>query len=234
MKSQSFQVRAIQNQIAACLRLITAKVKSAILRLIDLESQLEAAMNQQLLSPEQEYLAAIQEKKQANQENKNGEFFWGFSAETAENKVVELCQKHKCQPSRKLLEIAVNSINSGSKCSVWTLERNVKRALEHWERMAQWEKEAEAQWVEAEKEHDNNPITKIIAEIEGNGFSANLWEKYGKVRIYVYDCFGTDCGYVDCTNAGNIKDMTNTDGIVGSIIKNLGGLKNAISKEGVY
>lgn len=47
MKAQSFQVRALQHQIAACLRLIAAKVKSAVLRLIDLEEKLEVAMSRQ-------------------------------------------------------------------------------------------------------------------------------------------------------------------------------------------
>lgn len=218
----SFQIRVIKNQIQACLREIARGVKHYVDSLVVLEGKLEdlkQRKQKQAMTPEQEYLVDIQEKKQANQENKNGEFFWGFSTETAENKVVELCQKYKCQPSKELLEIAVNSINMGFKCSVWTLEKNVKRALKHWERVAQWEKEAEAKWAEAEKEHDNSPITKIIAEIENNGFSTNLWEKHGKVRIYVYDCFGSDCGYVDMTNG--VKDMTNTDGIVSDIIKNL-------------
>ena len=48
MKAQSFQVRTIKNQIAACLRLIALRVKSAILKLVDLEQKLEVAMNQQL------------------------------------------------------------------------------------------------------------------------------------------------------------------------------------------
>lgn len=48
MKAQSFQVRTLKNQIAACLRLIAAKVKSAVLRLIDLENQLEVAMSKQM------------------------------------------------------------------------------------------------------------------------------------------------------------------------------------------
>ncbi|MFM8004703.1 MAG: hypothetical protein ACKO86_07100, partial [Dolichospermum sp.] len=103
-------------------------------------------------------------------------------------------QKYKCQPSEELLLIAVNSINSGSKCSVWTLEKNVKRALEHWERVAQWEKEAEAKWAEAEEAHTNSPITKIIQAIEENELVANLWEKYGKVRIYINDRFGEKLG----------------------------------------
>lgn len=174
------------------------------------------------MTPEQEYLAAIEEKKIENSANKSGEFFWGFSQETAENTVVELCQKYKCSPSQELLQIAVDSINMGRKCSVWTLEKNVKRALEHWERMAQWEKEAESTWAEAERKHDNSPVVKIMSEIENNGFSANLWEKHGKTRIYVKDCFGSDCGYVDCTDTASIKDMTATDGLVSSIIKKLG------------
>ncbi|MFM5933528.1 MAG: hypothetical protein ACKPKT_05295 [Dolichospermum sp.] len=48
MKAQSFQVRTLKHQIQACLRLIALHVKSAILRLIDLESQLEVAMNEQI------------------------------------------------------------------------------------------------------------------------------------------------------------------------------------------
>jgi hypothetical protein len=47
MKAQSFQVRSLKHQITACLRLVAAKVKSAVLRLIDLESQLEVAMSKQ-------------------------------------------------------------------------------------------------------------------------------------------------------------------------------------------
>ena len=39
MKPQSFQVRDLKNKIAACLRLIGLKVKSAVLRLIDLEER---------------------------------------------------------------------------------------------------------------------------------------------------------------------------------------------------
>lgn len=48
MKAQSFQVRSLKHQIAACLKLIAAKVKSAVLKLIDLESRLEEAMSEQL------------------------------------------------------------------------------------------------------------------------------------------------------------------------------------------
>lgn len=48
MKAQSFQVRSLKNQIAACVRLIKLHVKSAILKLVDLEQKLEAAMNEQL------------------------------------------------------------------------------------------------------------------------------------------------------------------------------------------
>lgn len=171
------------------------------------------------MTPEREYLSAIQEKKQANQENRNGEFFWGFSQETAENQVVELCQKYNCLPSKELLQIAVDSINMGRKCSVQTLERNIKRALEHWARVAQWEKEAEAKWTKAEAEHDI--ILVIMEEIENNGFPTRLWEKHGKTRIYVNDCLGSSCGYV-CVDGTGIKDCTETDGIVASILRDLG------------
>jgi hypothetical protein len=183
--------------------------------------RLEEKMNN--LTPEQEYLALIAEKKTANDANKNGgEFFWGFSSEQAENTVVELCQKHKCQPSQELIRIAHDSINRGSKGLIWTLERNIKRHLEHLERMSQWEKEAESKAIAAEKAHDESPITKIFSEIENNGFSCNLWEKYGKVRIYVYDCFGSDCGYIDCSDISNIQDKTQTEGLVSAILRNLG------------
>jgi hypothetical protein len=47
---QSFQVRTLKNQIAACLRLIALHVKSAILKLVDLEAKLEAAMSEQILN----------------------------------------------------------------------------------------------------------------------------------------------------------------------------------------
>ncbi|MFM6312447.1 MAG: hypothetical protein ACKPGB_30110 [Dolichospermum sp.] len=53
MKAQSFQIRTLKHQIQACLRLIALHVRSAILRLIDLESQLEVAMNQQLDNKEE-------------------------------------------------------------------------------------------------------------------------------------------------------------------------------------
>ncbi|MFM8004799.1 MAG: hypothetical protein ACKO86_07590, partial [Dolichospermum sp.] len=58
MKAQSFAIRTLKHQIQACLRLIALHVRSAILRLIDLESQLEVAMNEQL-TPEKEYLAEV-------------------------------------------------------------------------------------------------------------------------------------------------------------------------------
>lgn len=48
MKAQSFTVRTLKNQIAACLRLIALRVKSAILKLIDLENQLEVAVQEQI------------------------------------------------------------------------------------------------------------------------------------------------------------------------------------------
>jgi hypothetical protein len=48
MKAQSLQVRTLKNQIAACLRLIALHVRSAILKLVDLEAKLEAAMSEQL------------------------------------------------------------------------------------------------------------------------------------------------------------------------------------------
>ena len=41
---QSFEIRTIKGQIAACLRLIRLKAKAAVLRLIELEAQLEAAI----------------------------------------------------------------------------------------------------------------------------------------------------------------------------------------------
>ena len=43
----SLQVSTLKNQIAACLRLIALRVKSAILRLLKLENQLEEAMTKQ-------------------------------------------------------------------------------------------------------------------------------------------------------------------------------------------
>jgi hypothetical protein len=48
MKAQSFQVRILKNQIAACLRLIALHVRSAILKLVDLENKLENAMSEQI------------------------------------------------------------------------------------------------------------------------------------------------------------------------------------------
>jgi hypothetical protein len=47
MKVQSFKVLSLKHQIQSCLRLIIGKVKSAIIRLLDLESALEAALNEQ-------------------------------------------------------------------------------------------------------------------------------------------------------------------------------------------
>lgn len=41
---QSFEIRTLKGQIAACLRLIRLKAKAAVLRLIELEAQLEAAI----------------------------------------------------------------------------------------------------------------------------------------------------------------------------------------------
>lgn len=58
MKAQSFQIRALQHQIAACLRLIAVKVKSAVLRLIDLEEKLEVAMSEQL-AKEPKYIQLV-------------------------------------------------------------------------------------------------------------------------------------------------------------------------------
>lgn len=48
MKAQSLEVRTLKNQIDACLRLVALRFKSAILRLLDLESQLEKAMQEQI------------------------------------------------------------------------------------------------------------------------------------------------------------------------------------------
>ena len=48
MKAQSLEVRTLKNQIAACLRLIALRFKSAILRLLKLENQLEEAMKEQM------------------------------------------------------------------------------------------------------------------------------------------------------------------------------------------
>ena len=48
MKAKSFAVRTPKNQIAACLRLIALHVRSAILKLIDLENQLEVAVQDQI------------------------------------------------------------------------------------------------------------------------------------------------------------------------------------------
>ncbi|MFM6247545.1 MAG: hypothetical protein ACKPEQ_00095, partial [Dolichospermum sp.] len=107
----------------------------------------------------------------------------------------------------------------GSKCSVWTLEKNVKRALEHWERVARWEKEAEAKWAEAEEAHTNSPITKIIQAIDENDdLDANLWEKYGKVRIYVNGRFGEKLGYVDLTDIKKPKFWLEADASIAETI----------------
>jgi hypothetical protein len=47
---QSFQIRTLKGQIAACLRLISLRAKAAVLRLIELEAQLEAAIAAQFQS----------------------------------------------------------------------------------------------------------------------------------------------------------------------------------------
>ncbi|MFM6198326.1 MAG: hypothetical protein ACKPE1_04125 [Dolichospermum sp.] len=66
MKAQSFQVRTLKHQIQACLRLIALHVRSAILRLIDLESQLEVAMNEQLDNKEKIVSEMIRIDKELN------------------------------------------------------------------------------------------------------------------------------------------------------------------------
>lgn len=214
----SFKIRTIKHQIQVCLQAIKNGLKSFVDRLCVLEAQLESM----IMTPEQEYLLAIQKNIEANQTNHNGEFFWGFSSETAENQVVEICQKHKCKPSQELIQIAYNSINCGTKGFMSTLENNIKKHLSHLERMAKWEKEAEPKWVEAEKEHDSSPVTKIMTEIQNNGFSASLWEKHGKTRIYIHDCFGSDCGYVDLTDKPVF--CLNDGGIVQAIVENILGV----------
>jgi hypothetical protein len=50
MVVQSFEVRTLRGQIAACLRLIALKAKAAVLRLIELEENLEAAIAAQFQS----------------------------------------------------------------------------------------------------------------------------------------------------------------------------------------
>ena len=44
MKTQSIEVRTIKHQIQACLKLIELKVRSAVLRLLDLEEKLKKAI----------------------------------------------------------------------------------------------------------------------------------------------------------------------------------------------
>ena len=61
MKSQSFQVRSLKHQIAACLKLIELKVKSAILRLLDIEGQLEVAMEEQLVEEQLDSFKKLKE-----------------------------------------------------------------------------------------------------------------------------------------------------------------------------
>lgn len=61
MKAQSFQVRDLKNKIAACLRLIAAKVKSAILRLLELEEQLKVAMEEQLVEEQLDSFKKLKE-----------------------------------------------------------------------------------------------------------------------------------------------------------------------------
>ncbi|MFM6607133.1 MAG: hypothetical protein ACKPH3_24185, partial [Dolichospermum sp.] len=66
MKAQSFAIRTLKHQIQACLRLIALHVRSAILRLIDLENQLEVAMNQQLDNKEEIVSEMIRIDKELN------------------------------------------------------------------------------------------------------------------------------------------------------------------------
>ena len=91
MKAQSFQVRDLKNKIAACLRLIALNVKSAVLRLLDMEQQLELAMRDQLniiqkyapgvvrgsrLSEKNSYRKQQQARHDMNEVLKNNGFHW--------------------------------------------------------------------------------------------------------------------------------------------------------------
>ena len=50
MKTQSIEVRTLKHQIASCLKLIELKVRSAVLRLLDLEEQLKKELKKAMMT----------------------------------------------------------------------------------------------------------------------------------------------------------------------------------------
>ena len=149
MKSQSFQVRDLKNKIAACLKLIGLKVKSAVLRLLDLEQKLEEAMSEQL-----SFMDVLKNELSSYNKPASWEDYGStLTQERAENLIVEIWRKLKESPSPEAISIAYDNIKS-VKGSKWGFHQNIKQAIKHYEQMAIWEKEAEVKFVDAEKQAD--------------------------------------------------------------------------------
>ena len=67
MKSQSIEVRTIKHQIQSCLKLIKLKVKSAVLRLLDLEERLNKELKKMMMtSPKQLPIKKVYKKDVVN------------------------------------------------------------------------------------------------------------------------------------------------------------------------
>lgn len=72
----------------------------------------------------------------------------------------------------------------------------------------------------AKKATSENPIDKIILDCNDNGLSCKEWSNYGKKRLYLYDEFGEDFGYIDITKTPESKATGEYAGLVKAIVAN--------------
>ena len=150
MKPQSFQVRDLKNKIAACLRLIGLKVKSAVLRLIDLQEKLEEAMTEQIKPWIKEVSDSINEIMESRK-SPNGAYDF-IDCEKAARWVAEVIEKYGCGMDEDLIKLAFNSITRQKPS-----EYKFRQELDDQLRYIEWMKPSKGQeqaWADAEKQAD--------------------------------------------------------------------------------
>ena len=202
MKTQSFQVRTLKNQIQACLRLIELKVKSAVLRLLELEEQLREELKKAM----PETTKTLNEK-----------------AQLIKDRLILGLNKWECDENPRLVKETLAVINECNDSEYWIkwgyeliTERNwksngfavISKAIRN------YAKKKVARLL------SSDPIDTMYQDLNDAGLSVKEWENYGKKRLYLYDEFGESFGYVDVTSTPKSCATGEFAAIVNAIVDN--------------